>query len=281
MRIPKLSMKSDLFPTIFIFCALPCEAKPLIEFYKLKKDTSIQSFSIFRNDDMALTVTGVGKTAMAGGVAYSQALFPENQNPVLVNIGIAGHQDHAVGSLFLVDKITDNDTGKRYYPPLIFTPFCPTTNLTSFAKPRLTYPESALCDMEASAFYETATRFSSGELIQCLKIVSDNSSSPAPNIQPKQVTTLISEQLPTISGLWNELTTLADVLKPEEHKELNQLLSQYHFSANEKIQLKKLLSRWRLIEGDTSVKFASGSARTAKEYLTLLDASLNKAEFYL
>jgi adenosylhomocysteine nucleosidase len=267
--------------TIFIFVALPCEAKPLIDHYKLKKDTSIKAFSIFRNDDIVLTVTSIGKTAMAAGVGYTQALHPQNPNPVLVNIGIAGHQDHTIGSLFLADKITDDDTGKRYYPPLSFTPPCPTANLISFAKPQQTYPESALCDMEASAFYETATRFSTGELIQSLKIVSDNAAFPAKNIDPKQVTALIGEQLPRISAILDELVKLAACIKPQEAKEFNQLLSQYHFSANEQIQLKKLLSRWRLLSDETETDITAVSAKNGKEFLALLHEHLDKAEFYL
>jgi adenosylhomocysteine nucleosidase len=266
---------------IFFFFALPCEAKPLIDSYKLKKDTTIQTFSIFRNNDIVLTVTGIGKSAMAAGVAYTQALYSENPNPVLINIGIAGHKHHHIGSLFLADKITDDDTGRHYYPPLVFTPPCPAANLISFSKPQQTYPESALCDMEASAFYETATRFSTGELIQCLKVVSDNASFPAQNIQPKQVSALISEQLPTISVIVNELATLAEIIKPQESTEFNQLLSQYRFSANEQIQLKKLLSRWRLLKGQQKAESAIGSARNGKEFLQLLDSSLNEAEFYL
>ncbi|SMG63187.1 hypothetical protein BMETH_1512_0 [methanotrophic bacterial endosymbiont of Bathymodiolus sp.] len=33
----------------YLFVALPCEAKPLIEHFKLKKELSIHAFSIYRN----------------------------------------------------------------------------------------------------------------------------------------------------------------------------------------------------------------------------------------
>jgi adenosylhomocysteine nucleosidase len=268
-------------PKVFIATALPCEAKALIDYYKLKKDTTIQAVSIFRNDDIVLTVTGIGKTAMAAGVAYTQALYSENPNPVLINIGIAGHKNHAIGSLFLADKITDNDTGRRYYPPLTFTPPCPTANLISFAKPQQAYPEAALCDMEASAFFETATRFSSGELIQCLKIVSDNESSPAQSIQAKQVTGLISAQLPVIESILNALSKLSGLVVKPDLSEFDHILNRYHFSATEQIQLKKLLSRWQLVKGGNNIELPSNPASSGKEFLRLLDASLNEAAFYL
>ena len=218
---------------------------------------------------------------MAAGVAYTQALFPQNPNLILLNIGIAGHQHHGIGSLFLADKITDNDTGRRYYPPLTFTPPCPTASLISFAKPQQSYPVNALCDMEASAFYETATRFSTGELIHCLKVVSDNAAFPAKNIDPKQVSALIGEQLPSISSIFDELAKLATCIKPQETSEFNQLVNQYHFSVNEQIQLKKLLSRWCLLNGDTKTDFATATAKNGKDLLVLLSERLDKGEFYL
>jgi len=59
-------------PRIFIYAALPCEAKPLVEHFKLKKDTTIQPFAVYLNQDICLTVTGLGKSAMAAGVAYKK-----------------------------------------------------------------------------------------------------------------------------------------------------------------------------------------------------------------
>jgi adenosylhomocysteine nucleosidase len=276
-----LPMKSTISPKNFIYTALPCEAKPLIEFFHLKKDTAINSFAVYVNNETCLTVTGIGKTAMSAGIAYSLALFSSTPNPVLLNVGIAGHKVHPIGSVFLIDKITDSDSGRRYYPPLIFTPPCPTHNLQTAAKPQLTYHPSYLCDMEASAFYETATRFTSGELIQCLKIVSDNESSPVHNVQANQVSELIRAQLETIAVLLKELTQLADLLAKPESPELNNLLNRYHFTANEQIQLKKLLSRWCLVKEGNRIEIAGDSAKNGREFLDLLNQSLNESEFYL
>lgn len=277
----KQSMKANPSPRTFIYIALPCEAKPIIDFYRLKKDTSIKSFAVFSENEICLAITGIGKTAMAAGIAYTQALFSSASNPVMLNVGIAGHKYHPIGSMFLIDKITDGDSDRRYYPQLVFTPPCPTNSLQTAAKPQLTYPPSHLCDMEASAFYETATRFTCGELIQCLKIVSDNESCPAHNIQPKQVSELISAQLPTIATILTKLTQLAELLNPPEFAKFDQLLSKYHFTVNEQLQLKKLLSRWCLVKGQNSIRFTVDSAKNGKEFLSLLNQSLHEAEFYL
>jgi adenosylhomocysteine nucleosidase len=274
-------MKIDKLPNIFIYTALACEAKPLIAFYGLKKDISIKSFAVYVNNGICLTVTGVGKNAMAAGVAYTLALFASVQNPVMLNVGIAGHKTYLIGSVFLIDKITDADTGRHYYPPLVFTPPCPTHSLKTAAKPQLAYPERDLCDMEASAFYETAIRFSSGELIQCLKIVSDNETSPAQNIQPKWATEIISTQLEIIAAILNKLAQLADLLATSELPELADLLSRYHFTANEQVQLKKLLHRRHLLNNEKLPEVVDITAKSGNEFLKALSQQLNAPEFYL
>lgn len=279
--ISKPPIKSDTLPTAFIYTALACEAKPLIDFYRLKKDTAIHNFSVYTNIAICLTVSGIGKNAMAAAVAYTLALFSSAQNPVMLNVGIGGHKTHPIGSLFLADKITDADSGRHYYPPLVFTPPCPTHSLKTVTKPQLTYPERDLCDMEAAAFYETALRFTSGELIQCLKIVSDNETSPAQNIQPKWVTELIGAKLETIAAILNELTQLAELLIKPELPELTALLSRYHFTANEQIQLKKLLHRRHLVNDENLPDIVNTAAKSGKEFLEALNQQLKAAKFYL
>ena len=132
-------------PRIFIYAALPCEAKPLVEHFGLKKSTSIQPFAVYVKESICLTVTGIGKSAMAAGVAYTQALFSGVEHPVLVNIGIAGHKHHALGSLFLIDKITDFDSMRSYYPPLIFTPPCPTSPIQTVSSLKICCSSSVDC----------------------------------------------------------------------------------------------------------------------------------------
>ncbi len=126
---------------IFIYTALPCEAKPLVEHFGLKKDVSVRPFAVYLSHDICLTVTGLGKSAMAAGVAYTQALFASVEHPVMLNIGIAGHKDHPLGGLFLIDKIIDVDSQKSYYPSLNVTPPCPTGSIQTSSKPQLNYDQ--------------------------------------------------------------------------------------------------------------------------------------------
>ncbi|MDD1611653.1 MAG: hypothetical protein LUQ57_00775, partial [Methylococcaceae bacterium] len=101
--------------TVFIHTALPCEARPLIEHFRLKKDLSSHPFEVYSQDGICLVVTGIGKCAMAAGVAYTQARMVAAEKPILLNVGIAGHSDHDVGRVFLAGKIIDADTQRNYY----------------------------------------------------------------------------------------------------------------------------------------------------------------------
>jgi nucleoside phosphorylase len=268
-------------PRIFIYAALPCEAKPLVEHFGLKKNTTIQPFAVYFNQDICLTVTGLGKNAMAAGVAYSLALFAPVDHPVLINIGIAGHKRHPLGSLFLIDKITDSDSQKSYYPPLVFTPPYPTANIQTVSRPQLVYDPELLCDMEASAFYETAVRFSTGELIHCLKVISDNEASPAKNIQPKQVSNLIAAHIAAVETILAELSHLAALITAPEPKLYKELSCRFHFTASEQGQLKNRLSRWAILSHNQAPQFDESRLHKGKDVLFWLDQQIDKIEFYL
>ncbi|MGZ8190661.1 MAG: hypothetical protein ACXWTS_05465 [Methylococcaceae bacterium] len=273
-------MQQNLYQT-FIYTSLPCEAKPLVDHFSLKKNTTIEPFAVYCHRDICLTVTGIGKSAMAAGVAYTQALFASASNPVLLNIGIAGHKDHALGELFLIDKMTDFDSRRNYYPSLVFTPTCATAAIQTVSRPQLDYNQPYLYDMEASAFYETAVRFSSAELIQCLKVISDNKASPVENIQPKQVTALIAAHVLTIETLLTQLRNLARRVTLPEPGSLEQLLQRYHFTASEKMQLKNQLSRWAVASNHHPLEYDETPLHRGKDVLRWLDQHISKLDFYL
>ena len=140
-------------PKLFVYAALPCEAKPVVEYFNLKKELTVQPFAVYLNKDICLTVTGVGKSAMAAGVAYTQALFPPVQPFFMLNLGVAGHKEYALGELYLMDKITDFDSQRSYYPSIFFSLPCLAGSIQTVSAPRLEYDSFQFFDMEASAFY--------------------------------------------------------------------------------------------------------------------------------
>jgi hypothetical protein len=267
---------------LFIYTALPPEAKPLIGHYKLKKLTEITAFSIYKKDNIILTVTGLGRNAMAAGIAYSQAIFAlAGQPSVMLNVGIAGHKDDALGTIYLVDKCQDADSKKTNYPPIIFKPPCKTAGLQTAALPQLDYQLSLLYDMEASAFYETAHRFTTAELAHSLKIISDNQQNTANMLQVNQVPIWIEQHLAVIDSVASALISLADSLLGVETPNFQTLIEQFHFTATEQIQLKNLLQRWQVMTNQPIPEFNTMDYKRGKDILRWLGKKLDEVDFYL
>ncbi len=268
-------------PQIFIFTALPCEAKPLIQHWQLSRHPHKHPFTIFSNSEKVIVISGIGKTAMAGAVGYALALSPNQQNSLLINLGICGHQYFKLGSVFLADKIVDAESGKKFYPQAPFKVDCETMTVQSLAKPSTLYSTDYLYDLEASAFYEMACKFTSVELIHCLKIVSDNDESSIQNISEDLVSVWINQQLPLIEKLIAKIIGLQQII-PINNAEIYQfLVSQFHFTSSNCLKLKNLLQRWQLLEGSTQFDWHALQAKSAKQLLAKLEEDLNRRHFYL
>ncbi len=265
----------------FIFTALPCEAKAFITHFKLKKDLDCHSFSVYVNNNIVLTVTGSGKVAMAGGLAYSLALFESVKNPVLINLGIAGHQTATLGQLFISHKITDTDNGKNYYPQLIIKNECSSYPICTVSKPEQNYQENCLYDMEASGFYEIATRFTTTELIQVFKVISDNNTNGLELINAKIVTIWMMAVIEHIADSIEKLQFLATTLIKPELRYYAWLQQQYYFNVNHSHQLKALLQRWDVLTDYAELNFTGGKFKHAKAVLHWLQQQIDKQLFSL
>lgn len=261
---------------LFIFTALECEAKGLINHFKLKKDNTSHPFSMYGNDEVILTVTGVGKVAMAGGVAYVLARFSSVKAPVLVNIGIAGHKTQVIGDLLIASKISDAESLKVFYPQLIGANWPESSEIKSTALPNTDYVDNCLNDMEASAFYEIAVKFSSSELIHCLKVVSDNEQTSIDGINAKRVVNWISNQLTSIEKTFNHLQQLREIIVPIESTEYKTIIDKWHFSVSGKVKLKSLLRRWNALSSNDWLTNSSIDLKTGKEVIYQLTLDIER-----
>lgn len=265
----------------FIFTALPCEAKPFITQLKLNKDNGLHPFALYANADTALIVSGCGKVAMAAAVAYGLAYFTASAQPILVNVGIAGHQSMRLGSLFAAHKITDVDTGKNHYPQLVSQLPCMTLRINTVSKPDRVYADNGLYEMEASGFYEIASRFSSAELIQTFKVVSDNQHSPLERIDENWVFNLMTAQvLPILEGI-NSMEHSTAQLLGVDSTYYEQAISQWHFTVTAQHQLKALLQRWSVLSDNAALDFAGVEFNHSKGVLTWLEKKIAALPFML
>ncbi|MCQ8103455.1 hypothetical protein NP590_04985 [Methylomonas sp. SURF-2] len=273
---------ADSTPSVFIFCALACEAKPLIGAWKLKKLTAASHpFAIHADSSRVVVVTGIGQTAMAGAVGYTMALFAHPPLPVMLNLGIAGHHNLPLGSLVLGHKIVACESGRGFYPQFPFTISQPTRTISTQAKPNTHYSTDALFDMEASAFYEMALKFSSSELIHVVKIISDNHQSPVTAISESTVEHWISAQLAAFEEILELLLAQNPQLRPHEPELYQVMLREFHFTVSGRLKLKALLQRWRVLKGEAPPIGPSGQFRSGGEYLLWLEKQLDEAAFFL
>ena len=271
----------DLAPRTFIFVALPCEAKPLIQAWQLKKPAGKQTFAMHRNADTAVVVSGIGKIAMAGAVAYTMAQFRDVHQPILLNLGVAGHRHQSVGNCLLADKIIDAESGRRFYPQLPFKTTCPTSALETSVKANTDYSTDCLHDMEASAFYEMAVKFGSSELIHCFKVVSDNAHSPVENIDGQAVAHWIEAGLANLEQFLTELLKLRQIPPALNSRACEELLNRFHFSASNATKLQTLLSRWLLLKPDAPIELDFFDGKNGKALIAWMERELDNTQFYL
>ena len=262
-----------------VVVALPSEARPLTAHWKLSRDASAMPFPLFRDsgDTFRLIVSGVGKTAAAAATAWLAAGCSETPAAWL-NVGIAGGADFAIGEAVLAHAVRDRASGKSWYPPLVLDPGGTTADVITVDVPERDFAEKAVYEMEAAGFYPTACRFSTAELVHCLKIVSDGPSDDLQTIDAKRVTRLIEARLPRIDALSSELRALLSehAAYGDAPPGLKQLLAERHFTVNETLQLRRLLERRRALAPGRELPHAEiHTTRRGKDVLRVLRAEVD------
>ena len=186
---------------ICLTVALRAEAKPLIDYYELKPYSPKGLFRVFKNEEIALVISGIGKIAAAAATTFLYTVLGQYPHRGWLNIGVAGHAERAIGEGVLAHRIMDMATEKTWHSQPIVEHIIPTDRLITVDTPEINYRDSAMYDMEASGFYAIACRFTQLELVQCYKVISDNLATPTSTIVPRRVEQLIVAKLDEIDGL--------------------------------------------------------------------------------
>ncbi len=238
---------------LHVIVALPCEARPFIDHWRLRAVTDFPGFRCYARDQVRLLVSGVGKVAAAAAVAACQAYFRVAVDQVWCNTGVAGHARLPLGSAVWAGKIRDTGNGQCWYPPLLPQLSLPVRELCTVDTPVTDYAGDRLYDMEAAGFYPTALRYASAELVHSLKVVSDNASQSVAAVRPELVENLMCKQLPACLQLLDALADLARQIAPDqEYLQLRQeVLTGRHFSAYQQRTVSQLLQRYLALGGST------------------------------
>lgn len=200
---------------IYLFTALYCEAQPLIRYFGMEKEiTDAMPFQVFGNPEaeLCLTVTGPGGVAAAAAVSSTCTAKKAGAKDHLVNIGTCGVRAGTgqPGTLYLCNKITEEATGRTFYPDLLFRhDFCEAAVRTrvkpyrSRAQAAGLPAEDVLYDMEAAAVYQAGAYYAGPHQMHFLKLVSD---SGAPDsVRPDQVGTWLQLQMEKIDTYFTQL----------------------------------------------------------------------------
>lgn len=255
---------------LYVVTALYCEAKPWIQTFALKKNTTSQRFQIFQNDSICLVITKQGKLNAAVAVTDMFHLNPPTDKDLLLNVGIAAttNQKIPLGTGYLCNKIIDEDTNHTYYPDVLFSHSFEECTLRTVSKPATSdiileceernkhsnqldsillaednIPVYSLIDMEASGVYTAATLFLKQHQLLFYKVVSDHCCDHS--VSPEEVTFLLQDKLPLLIDYTDSICkTLSSqnvsALNSEEISLIQKVADALHFSVTMTHQLKQL-----------------------------------------
>lgn len=160
---------------IYIFFALYMEAEPFLQLWGLKKDNQYTKYQVFSNERICCIITGVGPMKMTIHSTHFLAGRKLHGEDIFINLGFAGSKIIGKKGIFFIHKIHSHDTGRDFYPEVIYRQPYEEASLESFSK-IVTQEDKVteeLVDMEAAAFFETLSFFVKRRQIFVFKGISD------------------------------------------------------------------------------------------------------------
>ena len=227
------------------------EAKALVKMLGLERNHAATDFVEYSNSDkLRLLVSGIGKAAVTAAVTYlgEQQASDDSEIRAWLNIGIAGHRDAPLGSAWLGNKITDQNSGASAYPPQLIEGL-EVGSVVTVDEPENLYPLDAAYEMEASAFYTEATKYSTAELVQIFKVISDNLKNPISEIELRRVPGLIAAQAPQLLILIERMSAIARQHNSTQRlpSYFSEICSKVHLTVNQKLQVRRLCQRYKAL----------------------------------
>ena len=215
---------------IYVMMALYQEAHGLIRELELKKNTAYAPFEVFDNESagIRLVVTGVGEIAAAAATAAVCARDGADAADFLINIGCcaagcckpadrgmdsccAAAHAAQIGDLYVCHKITEQATGKTFYPDILYRhPWKERELVTGMQPLQRTAAQGVLYDMEAAAVYQAGIRFFSPDRMLFLKVVSDFVIAGQERMTAEALTGLLEQHVKEVAAFLTNLREAAD-----------------------------------------------------------------------
>jgi nucleoside phosphorylase len=236
--------------------ALNCEAKPIVDYYRLSKQYS-RGFSFWHRPQseqnsygINLVVSGIGQQNMAAACGWLAGKLGDTRNAWL-NVGIAGHGTLDLGEIVRVVCATSADSQAAHFPPLVVKWAGKNAPIQSGTEPIGQYPDAILCDMEASAFFNASLRFADAELVQALKIVSDNTEHSAEELNATRITSLIADKIMLIHEFSCEVMNLLGRVPQIAGADFD--ISKHHCTLSQSLQFRDVCNKIQNLGVDEKV----------------------------
>lgn len=190
---------------IYIFSAFYAEAKNIIDHYGLKKEKSPEMvrFDVFANESIRLVITGVGEINAAAAVSNIGGAYGISPDDEILNVGCGAgfSSDICMGSIFLGNKLTEQMTGRTFYPDMLMKANFRECEIVTVARVLNEGCDSVVYDMEAAAVYQAAAFFVGPHHMHFIKLVSD----AGDRIDQSKITELFALQEDKIYGYIDRL----------------------------------------------------------------------------
>ena len=245
---------------VYVFCAFYGECSGLIKHYNLKKRQTDKyyRFDVFENENQPVRIilTGQGSVMAAAAVSGAASFFGIKAEDAIINVGTCAG-DYEPGQVFICNKITEEATGRTFYPDMILRSSLPERELvTAPVVIRKSIHEYAnkdshnmvLYDMEAAAIYQAANLYVGPHRMGFIKVVSDNGD--IEGLTPDFIKGLMAEAVDEIASYVDMFVAdTHDMCRAEESTQFtNQLCKDLHCSKVMENQVRQLI-KYLSLEG--------------------------------
>ena len=201
-----------------LITALKAESDPFIQHFRLKRDSALD-FPYFVNQKLNVGLIGVGVGKKNIKPRINDFLKLINHKEVqFINVGIAGGKKSRtnIGELFIINKILDDNSDKKYYPEIIIEHGLNESSITTVGAPVYDGGEKydTLVDMEAHEIFSTCSKFVPVHNISIIKLVSDHMDGQEPFTQPSIVSELLKEKMDEIIHFINQFKLIDKMVRP-------------------------------------------------------------------
>ena len=262
----------------FWVVALRPEANALIKKLNLKSFSNHLNFPIYinRKNGHALVISGVGAIKSAVATMYLNNTFNPGQFVAWINIGIAGHFQGPVGTLFQAIKVVNNDNGKSFFPGLRFSKLAKAAELYTVSSPENEFTLPVLYDMEAAGFCEIAPSLSCNELTFVLKIVSDTSEQSQSLITKKVIADLFKKNSAMIDSLLQAVVKIVDRERARlrDPIEMDGIMCSLHFTETNRLRFRKIYKKWWCLFPNKSLVDRAQKASSAHDLMQSMELDI-------